>query len=300
MPTISEQLQSLVNDKRQLVEILNEKGVEASENETFTSLVPKVENISGGDSGKKWTGHCDAEGLRQIGWTDEEIEFFQEHGVCWDDVDDNYYKLRPDELTLDYTTVTKGLRFMPRSSNMPSMNGLRSVIGHPFIDGTITSTNYANANSVTSWCVRQKPTSISFQNDYSLTYVEPFDLSGIRSLSSTFAGCYSLREIPNCDYSKLTSLSSVFKECFSLKKVENLDVSNSTSLLQCFNTCSALEEVNGINAPKCANANQLFANCKALKCVKEINAPIVQNMGSMFLGCSCLTEIWEFRERIKY
>lgn len=50
MFTIKEYLNSLKSDKSKLVTNLNEKGVEASNDETFTTLVPKVsEIISGAD-----------------------------------------------------------------------------------------------------------------------------------------------------------------------------------------------------------------------------------------------------------
>lgn len=47
--SIQAYITSLNTDKEHLVENLNTKGVEASGTETFTSLVPKVLNISGGD-----------------------------------------------------------------------------------------------------------------------------------------------------------------------------------------------------------------------------------------------------------
>lgn len=50
MATTSELLTSLQQDKANLVEKLNEKGVEASDSETFTELIPKMDDIqSGGD-----------------------------------------------------------------------------------------------------------------------------------------------------------------------------------------------------------------------------------------------------------
>ena len=51
--------------------------------------------ISGGGSnnGSKWTGHADAEGLRAIGWTDEDIAYYQTNGVNWNAEDDEYHKV---------------------------------------------------------------------------------------------------------------------------------------------------------------------------------------------------------------
>lgn len=48
MATTKDYLDQLTADKATLVQILNAKGVTASDSETFTELVPKVDTISGG------------------------------------------------------------------------------------------------------------------------------------------------------------------------------------------------------------------------------------------------------------
>lgn len=50
MATTADYLSQLQTDKQALVDNLVEKGVEATNNETFTSLVPKVLNIQSGDA----------------------------------------------------------------------------------------------------------------------------------------------------------------------------------------------------------------------------------------------------------
>lgn len=47
MATIEQQLSALVAVKKQLANILKSKGIEASESETFTTLVPKVNDLKG-------------------------------------------------------------------------------------------------------------------------------------------------------------------------------------------------------------------------------------------------------------
>lgn len=50
MSKISNQLQELVNQKKQLATNLNVKGISASESETLNTLVPKILNIASGDT----------------------------------------------------------------------------------------------------------------------------------------------------------------------------------------------------------------------------------------------------------
>ena len=47
-----------------------------------------------------YTGHADVEGLRAIGWTDEDIAYYQEHGVNWNEEDDEYHKVSDDNKAL--------------------------------------------------------------------------------------------------------------------------------------------------------------------------------------------------------
>ena len=54
----------------------------------------------GGGSASKWTGHADVEGLKAIGWTDEDIAYYQEHGVNWNAEDDEYHKVSEDNKAL--------------------------------------------------------------------------------------------------------------------------------------------------------------------------------------------------------
>ena len=51
-------------------------------------------------SAPKWTGHADVEGLKAIGWTDEDIAYYQEHGVNWNAEDDEYHKVTDDNKAL--------------------------------------------------------------------------------------------------------------------------------------------------------------------------------------------------------
>ena len=59
MPTTADYLNDLVAQKKALADNLNTKGVSASDTETLNTLVPKVLQISGGDSGSYDEGYTD-------------------------------------------------------------------------------------------------------------------------------------------------------------------------------------------------------------------------------------------------
>ena len=48
----------------------------------------------------RWTGHADAEGLKAIGWTDEDIAYYQANGVNWNEEDDQYHLVSDDNKAL--------------------------------------------------------------------------------------------------------------------------------------------------------------------------------------------------------
>lgn len=64
------------------------------------NFADKIRNLSTGSTGSGWTGHADAEGLRAIGWTDEDIAYYQENGVNWNEEDDEYHKVSDDNKAL--------------------------------------------------------------------------------------------------------------------------------------------------------------------------------------------------------
>ena len=65
------------------------------------NFADKIRNLGGGSASRPtYTGHADAEGLRAIGWTDEDIAYYQEHGVNWNAEDDEYHKVTDDNKAL--------------------------------------------------------------------------------------------------------------------------------------------------------------------------------------------------------
>lgn len=142
-----------------------EKTVEITENGT-TEVVPDAgyalskvtvnTNVESSGSATKWTGHADAEGLKAIGWTDEDIAYYQANGVNWNEEDDEYHKVTDDNkalygvLTADNISTYKDrIVYLPKidTSGKTSMNRMfyrcYSLVSIPQLDtSSITSTSY--------------------------------------------------------------------------------------------------------------------------------------------------------------
>ena len=154
---------------------------------------------SGGSSGEqKWTGHADVEGLKAIGWTDEDIAYYQANGVNWNEEDDQYHKVPEDNIAL-YGVLT--------ASNISTYEN--RIVYLPKIDTS-------NVTSMSSM----------FRNCYSLVSIPQLDTSNVTSMSSMFRNCYSLVSIPQLDTSKVPDMGNMFNYCSSLVSlnIKNLKI----------------------------------------------------------------------------
>ena len=150
-----------------------EKTVEITENGT-TEVVPdsgfslsKVTvnaNVESSGSATKWTGHADAEGLKAIGWTDEDVAYYQANGVNWNEEDDEYHKVTDDNKAL-YGVLT--------ADNISTYKD--RIVYLPKID----TSSVTNMNRMFYYC-------------YSLTSIPMLDTSSVTNMSSMFNNCRSL------------------------------------------------------------------------------------------------------------
>ena len=172
-------------------------------------------NSGGGDT-PKYTGHADAEGLRAIGWTDEDIAYYQENGVNWNEEDDEWHKVTEDNKAL-YGVLT--------ASNISTYKN--RIVYLPKID-TSSVTNMSDM----------------FYNCYSLTAIPMLDTSSVTNMNRMFNNCYSLTAIPMLDTSSVTNMNSMFYRCYSLTSIPMLDTSSVTNMSDMFYSCTSLTHAN--------------------------------------------------------
>ena len=270
MATTAEYLTQLHRDKATLVTNLVAKGVDATNDETFTTLVPKVADIStGGSTEPIFTGHYDTEGLKQIGWSDEEIDYYQQYWVQWDSENDYIFKLTSDELLGNDTSTT---RFIPKNTTKKSFRSYNSLLAIPLIDFS----NITSFNSIFSACM-------------SLIAIPLINTSKGTNFNSTFSSCYNLIKIPLIDTSKGTSFNSTFSSCKSLKKVPLLNTSNAKNMSSMFDGCVILEEIPQFNTSKVQNFQSIFWSCPSLKTIPKMDFSSATNILS-FCSSASLTD----------
>ena len=159
-----------INNQDKVVDITENGTTEIVADGGYTGLGKVTINteVSGGGSDTptkpKYTGHADAEGLRAIGWTDEDIAYYQENGVNWNEEDDQYHLVTDDNKAL-YGVLT--------ASNISTYKD--RIVYLPKID----TSNVTNMNNMFSSC-------------YSLTSIPALDTSSVTNMNIMFYYCYSL------------------------------------------------------------------------------------------------------------
>lgn len=159
--------------------------------QSFSDEIRAFDIGGGGNtpSRPKWTGHADADGLRAIGWTDEDIAYYQENGVNWNEEDDQYHLVTDDNKNL-YGVLT--------ADNIQTYKD--RIVYLPKID-------ISTKRDLTSL----------FYGCYALVAIPQLDTDvGFLLAEQMFTNCYSLVSIPLLDTSKVTNMSSMFTNCYSL------------------------------------------------------------------------------------
>lgn len=225
---------------------------------------------SGGNtpSTPKWTGHADAEGLKAIGWTDEDIAYYQEHGVNWNAEDDEYHKVTDDNKAL-YGVLT--------ADNISTYKD--RIVYLPKID-TSAKTSMSGI----------------FQTCYALISIPLLDTSNVTDFSSMFKNCYSLICIPLLDTSKATTLNSMFYGCRSIIHIPLLHTSSVVNTASLFYGCFSLTCIPPLDLSLVENADAMFYNCYSVVDVPHLNIVEKKNsvnysINNIFYNCNSITKI---------
>ena len=231
----------------------------------------EIASIEGGGTEPMFTGSYDRQGLKQIGWTDEEINYYNQKGVQWNASEDEYFKLTQTELAGD---DSKNTRFLPKNSTKTSFDNYYKLLAIPQLD----TSNVSNMNRM-------------FYNCYSLTTIPQLDTSNVTTMFDMFSYCYSLTTIPQLNTSKVTNMNDMFNRCVSLKTIPQLDTSKVTATGNMFNGCVSLKTIPQLDTSNITNMNNMFYNCYSLKTIPELDTSKAIYMSSMFGGCYSLTRI---------
>ena len=215
---------------------------------------------SSGGSGVKWTGHADVEGLKAIGWTDEDIAYYQENGVNWNEEDDKYHKVPEDNIAL-YGVLT--------ADNIQEYKDI--IVYLPKIDTSfVTDASYM------------------FEASMAMISIPYLDTSNVTNMESMFSSCYSLVCVPILDTSNVTNMRFMFYECWGITHTPKFDTSNVTNMESMFSGCFGLKYIPELNTSKVLNVDYICADCSSLNVVSQLDFTNVKSVKDPFLGCNSL------------
>jgi hypothetical protein len=210
-----------------------------------------------------WTGHADAEGLRAIGWTDEDIAYYQQNGVNWNEEDDEYHKVTDDNKAL-YGVLT--------ANNISTYKN--RIVYLPKIDTS-------GKNS----------TSSMFSDCKSLIAVPELDIRNATTAQKMFYNCYSLVSVVLKSERLLTNTNNMFYNCCSLTSFYISETRYITDMSYMFYNCYSLASISDFRAEQVTTTARMFYNCYSLSSIPHINAQMVTNMSYMFYNCYSLSVI---------
>ena len=274
MVTVADNLQTLVDSTKAIKQVIIDKGGNIEGD--ITTWADAISKISGGSA---WTGHADSEGLKAIGWTDEDIKFYQEHGVCWNEEDDDVHRVSDDNKALygvltanNISTYSSRIVYLPKIDTRGKtlfanfLQNCKSLIAIPMLD-TSAATNVSKMFFGCSALVcvpcldLSKATTLEamFQACSSLAYIPKFNTVSVKSFKNTFYGCGSLQTIPQMDFSSVTSMDGMFYYAQGLKGLPELDTHNVTTLYQSFYNCVSLSYLK-LDVASVVNTNSVLGN----------------------------------------
>lgn len=231
-----------------------------------------------------YTGHLDKQGLKEIGYSDEEINYYQKF-VNWDEEDDEKYKVSDYEKSLygvinpnnfnNYANDSQ-IRFVPHFEISSNYN---FATGHP----------YVLLISKPSWTYNGSNASIIFSGWTKLLTIPVFNINGVIKQFSISSGV-NFKEIPPYNYSHFKNIS--LSSCQSIKIIKNVDFSNIIGFSSSFAYCYSLIEFINFKLNKINSLYSTFYGDKLLKKIDEIDAENISTLGtSTFYDCNSLEEI---------
>ena len=285
MATIAEQLTQLQNDKQVLVDNLVAKGVEASSDETFTTLAPKVADIEAGGGGEDYfdLNYNGSGGLIAHIKKIPLIDFSEKTSMT------SYFSNARSLEAIPQINTSKCLNFNACFYNCSSLktvplfdtskatdvnnlfSGCTSLEEVPELDfSSATATSnifYSSGVKHIKTLNCPKATSIQgvFQNCSNLETIEEIIMGEkTTNMNNTFNHCDMLVNIPFFDTSRVTIMNSTFRYCGSLEELPQYDTSNNTDFQYCFQYCYKLKKIPLLECGNVSNFSIVFYNNTAL------------------------------------
>ena len=291
---ISEKLQKLIDIKSNIKHALIDKGVDVgtSKFEEYPNLIANIksnnsielppvnEDGSWSDELKEaWNakaqaawkesmqskgGTVDTEGLRYLNWSEDDIQYLQDH-CPWTEIQNadfivsEYDKWFWDTIKTTYLGGDKDAAITQTDWNTIMQNAeyASNVKFFPKINTSALTKIYSTTTS--------SSTNGSFCNWYSLYALPLLNTTNVTNMSSMFYACHTLSSVPLFDTTNVTNMSSMFNSCYSLTSVPLFNTANVTNMSSMFSGCYLLTSVPLFDTTNVTKMSYMFQDCSSLK-----------------------------------
>lgn len=197
MGTTADKLNKVLESKAAIKAAIEAKGV-TDVGDVLSAYPEKIASIPTGGGSTNcigFTGHADVEGLKAIGWTDGDIEYYQNYGVDWNEEDDALHKVPEDNIAL-YGVLTVG-----------NIQDYKDILVYCPKINTTGKTSFIRF----------------FANCTKLVAIPTIDTSMATSMFEMFSGSPNITCIPPIDTSKIADLAEVFDNLLKLYSIASLN-----------------------------------------------------------------------------
>lgn len=220
---------------------------------------------SGSNYTTGYTGHADVAGLKAIGWTDEDIAYFQQNGVDWNEEDDDFFKVPEENIALY------------KNLNVDNISQYKNILYYLPKGISMNENCYSMFNSC-----------------FSLIGIPSYDFRYVTNADNMFANCYALKCIPPIKIPSNASCENMFYNCKSLTSLPEITLGDNVSANTMFTQCAGLKYVSTIKLGYDVNINSIFAGCHSLLKIANIiiqDSLIEEEYDNLFSQCYALKYI---------
>ena len=269
------------------------------------------EGYGGGEEKPKWTGHVDEAGLRAIGWNDTDIAYFKANGLCWNEEEDDYYKVSQyikDEYAAgkitynNYRNYSNTMDYMPRISdgftltagkNFQNFYYLKGVPCFDFQESSNATSAFSNCSSLLCMPPLYLPLALTLSGMfYKCVKVKNIQIIApiATNLNSTFRHCYRLQKIDLTIADNVTNFGYAFQENTDLEVLPPLILSSGTTLAYFTSTMNCLRKVENLDA-RGLSATNLIVNGYHLEEIRNVrqSSHIIK-----YIDCYALRDVENF------
>ena len=231
------------------------------------------------------SGDVDRNGLRALGWTEDDILCYEQNTPHYpwqndqyivSDANKNLYNLddpTPASYKNDPTITFVPNKKMDTYFNSGTFENMKYIKGLPFYN-----------------CTRTDMTDM-FSGCSSLTTIPFLDTSNVIKMTYLFAQCSNLITVPQLNTSKVTHMGAMFAGCRKLATIPRLDASSAKYMTYMFEGCRNLIEVPPLVTSKVLDMAYMFHYCSLLTSIPMLDTSKATNISGMFAGCTNLTEV---------